>query len=418
MKTQLPPMYSERWTSASELAIACNNNTSFFFATPTQTMFAEGVRSRLPQSSRMTNTSNLPQQAREFLQQQMQNYWCPTLLVGAIPFDDSAAVNLFVPDRLHRAQPLTNPAAVSGLGVARPSQSIAIPDPTTYQENVAQGLALIDQSELLKVVLSRSLELSFSDDIDFGQLIGNLANSNRHGYTYLIDLVDAIDSPPSQLSQASSVPPHKLIGASPELLVRRRGLKVEANPLAGSVALSGDPDRDSQQAYALLNSKKDRYEHAVVVEAVTNALRPFCDYLNVPSIPSIIETDTMMHLSTQIKGNLHDPEICALSVALALHPTPAVCGAPPEQAYDAIKTIESFSRRYFTGMVGWMDDHGDGEWAVTIRCGEARGRCLRLYAGAGVVAGSSPAKELAETSAKLRTMLKALGLNDLLEVSV
>ncbi|NJN61048.1 MAG: isochorismate synthase [Coleofasciculaceae cyanobacterium RL_1_1] len=414
-------MYSERWASASELATACNDDTSFFLATPTQTLFAEGIRARLPNSSSAIDTSDLPQRAREFLQQQMQNYWCPTLLVGAIPFDDSAAINLFVPGCLHRAQPLTSPAAVSGLGLSCPSRSVAIPDPATYQDNVVQALAQIDQSELLKVVLSRSLELSFPDAIDFGQLIGNLTNSNRHGYTYLIDLAEALDRDASLTSAVTGTSPghtpHKLIGASPELLIRRRGLQVEANPLAGSVALTGDPERDCQQAYALLNSKKDRHEHAVVVEAVADALHPFCDDLDVPPIPSIIETDTMMHLSTQIRGNLRNPEICALSVALALHPTPAVCGAPPNRAYDAIQAIESFSRRYFTGMVGWMDDRGDGEWAVTIRCGEARGRCLRLYAGAGVVAGSSPEKELAETSAKLRTMLKALGLTDLLEVA-
>lgn len=403
MNTSLTPTYSQCWTNASQLASACNEDTSFFLATPTQTFFAEGIRAQLPPISNLTSAGDLPQRAREFLQQQAQSYWWPTLLVGAIPFDSSAAVNLFIPDRLHRTEPLSSSELPTYLDFSSPCQLTTVPEPARYLDSVEQALVQIEQSELLKVVLSRSLELSFADPIDFGQLMGNLARSNRHGYTYLIDLANS--------------PSHKLIGASPELLVRRRGMHVEANPLAGSAPLTGNPARDRQQAQALLNSDKDRREHAVVVEAVADALRPFCDGLDVPKIPSIVETDSMMHLSTQVRGVLRDRDTCALSLALALHPTPAVCGAPLQQAYNAIHDLEPFARRYFTGMVGWMDDRGDGEWAVTIRCGEAQDRRLRLYAGAGVVAGSSAEKELAETSAKFRTMLKALGLANLLEVA-
>lgn len=161
----------------------------------------------------------------------------------------------------------------------------------------------------------------------------------------------------------------------------------------------------------MLSSAKDLHEHAVVADAVAAALRPFCRTLDVPEKPSLIKTETMWHLSSVIKGELSDPSVTALELAAALHPTPAVCGTPTDLAREAILSIEPFDRDFFTGMVGWCDDAGDGEWIVTIRCAEAEERSLRLYAGAGVVAGSKPEDELQETSAKFRTMLRAMGVN-------
>lgn len=119
----------------------------------------------------------------------------------------------------------------------------------------------------------------------------------------------------------------------------------------------------------------------------------------------------MWHLSTELKGELTDLSVSSLELAAALHPTPAVCGTPTNAAKEAIKQIEPFDRGFFTGMVGWCDADGDGEWVVTIRCAEAEEHALRLYAGAGIVAGSKPEEELAETSAKFRTMLLAMGMN-------
>ncbi|MED2933316.1 chorismate-binding protein, partial [Bacillus wiedmannii] len=157
---------------------------------------------------------------------------------------------------------------------------------------------------------------------------------------------------------------------------------------------------------------KDLHEHAVVVEAVAAALRPYCHTLHVPEKPSVIHSEAMWHLSTEVKGELKDPNTTSLELAIALHPTPAVCGTPMEEAREAIQKIEPFDREFFTGMLGWSDLNGDGEWIVTIRCAEVQENTLRLYAGAGVVAESKPEDELAETSAKFQTMLKALGLRD------
>ena len=127
-----------------------------------------------------------------------------------------------------------------------------------------------------------------------------------------------------------------LIGASPELLVSRNGMQVISNPLAGSRPRSEDPVEDKRRAEELLSSPKDLHEHAVVVEAVAAALRPYCHTLHVPEKPSVIHSEAMWHLSTEVKGELKDPNTSSLQLAIALHPTPAVCGTPMEKAREAI----------------------------------------------------------------------------------
>ena len=131
--------------------------------------------------------------------------------------------------------------------------------------------------------------------------------------------------------------------------------------------------------------------------------------------PSILETPTLFHLSTLMVGELIDPRVSSLDLALKLHPTPAVCGFPTALARTMVDELEAFDRGFFTGLVGWCDHTGDGRWAVSLRCGEVRERSVSLYAGAGVVVGSKPARELAETEAKLEPMLRALGVRPLEE---
>jgi isochorismate synthase len=118
----------------------------------------------------------------------------------------------------------------------------------------------------------------------------------------------------------------------------------------------------------------------------------------------------MWHLSTEVRGRLRDPAVCALQLATALHPTPAVCGTPTDVAMSTIRELEGFDRGFYAGLVGWSDVTGDGEWVVTIRCGEVEDRRIRMFAGAGIVADSDAEDELRETTAKLRTVLAALGL--------
>ncbi|KFM84647.1 isochorismate synthase DhbC [Bacillus paralicheniformis] len=383
---------------ADQLLKEYQAGASFFFSSPERTILAEGVLASVSQ----TEEQSLAQRAAEVLKKARENGQKNPMVVGAVPFDDAKPAQLTVPVEAWQAGPLT--CEEDGKEEPEPALYLydieQIPSPEAYMTGVRRGLAGIAAGEYSKIVLSRSLQLTSPIKVDIGQLLRNLARRNTSGYNFAVDLT----------GQSPEAPRTTLIGASPELLVSRSGFRVTANPLAGSRPRSDDPEEDRRRAAELLASPKDRHEHAVVVEAVASALKPFCRKLEVPE-PSLISTPTMWHLSTELKGELTDLSVSSLELAAALHPTPAVCGTPTNAAKEAIKQIEPFDRGFFTGMVGWCDADGDGEWVVTIRCAEAEEHALRLYAGAGIVAGSKPEEELAETSAKFRTMLLAMGMN-------
>jgi isochorismate synthase len=264
---------------------------------------------------------------------------------------------------------------------------------------VREALAELAGGGLRKVVLARALDVHAS--IDVTATLGELARRDPDAYAFAMGL------PPAPDGGART-----LLGASPELLVSRMGDAVVAHPLAGSAPRSTYAAEDARRATALLASPKDRREHAFVVEAVRDALLPLCGTLTVPREPMLVRTGAMWHLGTRIAGRLADPSLTSLAIAEALHPTPAVCGTPVASALAAIRRIEPFERGFYGGAVGWCDAAGDGEWIVAIRCAEVGEDALRLYAGAGIVPGSDPEAELAETAAKSRTLLQAMGLED------
>lgn len=303
---------------------------------------------------------------------------------GVVGFDGQA--HLIVPESVSWSAP---PAA-GGPAPRRRWWLRPVPEPEEYLGAVRQALHRMETGRLSKTVLARTLEARSPRPVDVGDLVRPLLG---HGYAFAAPLPGG----------------GALIGASPELLVARRGRSVAANPLAGSAARSADPAEDRRRAERLAGSVKDLHEHRLVVEAVADALRPHCRELVVPAEPELTSTGTMWHLSTQVIGELRDPGTPVSALAAALHPTPAVCGTPAAEARRVIGELEPFDRGFYAGLVGWTDAHGDGEWAVAIRCAEVRGDTLRLYAGAGIVPGSDPERELAETSAKFRTMLAALG---------
>ncbi|ASB87043.1 isochorismate synthase DhbC [Bacillus sonorensis] len=389
---------------AEQLLHEYRTGASFFFSSPERTILAKGVFAAVPEEDG-SGLEHLSQRAAAVLRDAEQSGRKRPIIVGAVPFDNAKPAQLTVPDEVWCAGPLVFEQSVqkhSQQGMAYDIQPV--PEPEAYIRGVERGLAGIAAGDYSKIVLSRSLRLTSPEKIDIGRLLQNLAQHNTNGYTFAVDLPER--------AKEESHSARTLIGASPELLVSRTGFRVSANPLAGSRPRSDDPVEDQRRADELLASAKDRHEHAVVVQAVAAALKPFCRKLNVPAEPSLISTETMWHLSTEINGELTDLSISSLELAAALHPTPAVCGTPTDKARAAIKEIEPFDRGFFTGMVGWCDSVGDGEWVVTIRCAEAEDHALRLFAGAGIVAGSRPEDELAETSAKFRTMLLAMGLNN------
>lgn len=308
------------------------------------------------------------------------------LVTGAISFDGRDS-HLRIPDQVLWSHPLQpQPCNRCGSGDWRIT---AVPAEEDYRAAVATARERIAAGDLDKVVLARSLELISQHPISVSSLLRHLSGQGR---TFAVPVGDE----------------RVLIGASPELVVARHGQLVTSNPLAGSARSSGDPDRDRAAAAALLRSPKDRHEHDLVVQAIRKALRAHCEHLHVPT-PEVVTTPSMLHLSTTITGRLRHPAPSALELAAALHPTPAVAGSPTSAACAAIANLEPVPRGYYAGLVGWQDATGDGEWTLALRCAELTGpHSLRLFAGAGIVTDSDPDAELAETSAKFLTMLRAL----------
>lgn len=284
-------------------------------------------------------------------------------------------------------------------------QVVARPTEEEYAAGVREALARIADGRLRKVVLGRCLEVVSDPPLDPAAVVARLSVERPGKYVFSVPLGARPEDP-------------VLLGASPELLVRRTGAWVASVPLAGSAPRSADPAEDRARAEALLDSAKDLAEHAFVVEAIVSALAPACVEVDAGPRPRLLGTDTMWHLATPIRARL-DPGVpgpSALHLARLLHPTPAVGGVPVEPALAAIAEIEGSDadgggRGPLAGAVGWVDGNGDGEFAVTIRAGVLDGSRLRLFAGAGIVAGSEPDAEVRETSAKLATMARAIGLN-------
>jgi isochorismate synthase len=209
------------------------------------------------------------------------------------------------------------------------------------------------------------------------------------------------------------------IAATPERLVRRDGATVACDALAGSVARGAaftddapgrSPTGADDRATELLASGKDRREHDLVVSAIGTALRELGADVRVPTEPTIRTLRHVLHLHTPIAATLREPHH-VLELAAALHPTPAVGGTPTRIATEWIAARESVPRGWYASPVGWFDLDGNGELAVAIRSGLVTGDRAHLWAGAGIVAGSDPDRELAETDLKLRAILGALGVS-------
>ncbi len=197
------------------------------------------------------------------------------------------------------------------------------------------------------------------------------------------------------------------LGASPERLVRLEQGMVQVTCLAGSIARGDSIDEDERLGQALLDSAKDRAEHAFVVETLCQALVEAGVELEPPGRPRLLKVRNVQHLFTPLRGRARDCQ-SALDLAERLHPTPAVGGVPREVALELIREREQLDRGWYAGPLGWVDGRGEGEFAVAIRSALLEGAQATLFAGCGIVAGSDPEREYAEASLKLRPMLAAL----------
>ncbi len=310
-----------------------------------------------------------------------------SIVVGAIPFDTARPARLFVPARVEWDE--VRPA---GPGRAARPAGWSGPDDPEYRSAVAAALRGIEAGMVDKVVLARTVDLRLTDELDPAVLVAALAGANRTGYTFRVDLADGA----------------VLVGATPELVAAVDRDRLVSHPLAGTAARRDDPVADRAAARDLLTSAKNIDEHRVLVDALRESLGPVAISLHTPPGPELVATERLWHLGTRIVGRLR-PGLSVLDVAYAIHPTPAVCGTPTRTAADLIRLLEPVDRGFYAGLVGWMDSSGQGEWVLALRCARLAGHDVRLYAGAGVVAGSDPAGEHAETAAKLQTVLDALG---------
>lgn len=374
----------------------------FVFATPTGTISSKKLLENI-QFKRdsaldfVTQQQKWLKQAQQKLEQKIHETGNTELiLVGSLPFDHrdlpeisiAEAKNTYVTDGLNFTESSSKLTQV---------QATLVPQQSAYVEGVAKLVELMKTTELEKAVLARAIDLQCEQKIPVVELFYQLFQNNPEGYTF------ALAQDPKQSGW--------FMGASPELLVAKQNQYVFSNPVAGTLARRADPLEDQAQAQQLLASTKDRHEHAVVIEAIADLLTPHCDTLSIPQNPSLIKTQTVWHLATQIQGTLKDPDMHVFDLASILHPTPAVCGQPAPLARQLISELEPFNRNLFAGTMGWSDARGNGAWAVNVRCGRIFENTARLYAGAGIVEASQPTSELHETIAKFKTMLNALGLD-------
>ncbi|WP_347267829.1 isochorismate synthase [Paracoccus sp. (in: a-proteobacteria)] len=321
------------------------------------------------------------------------------LIGGALPFDRKAQDCLW---RCHRRDRAPREAApVLPGGDWRLTAEPAAPD---FARSVARALQIMAEESgsrgaLRKIVLARSILAEARAPIPVAALMARL-HADPSVTAFRVALPEGPAHPQGRT----------LCGATPELLLAKRGARVVSHPLAGSARRLADPRADRTGAEALERSDKDHREHALVVEAILDTLAPHCRELGCPEGTRLTSTRSMWHLGTRIEGRLRDGDTPSVVLASLLHPTPAVCGVPMARAAGFIKALEPVDRDFYAGAVGWCDAQGDGNWYVAIRCAEISGRQARLYAGAGIVPGSDPMAEAAETGAKFGALLAALGL--------
>ncbi len=259
-----------------------------------------------------------------------------------------------------------------------------------YTELVAEALRAIAGGAFQKVVTARSVELARSGGFDAAHVVDGLRRSH-----------------PSCTSFAVAREGAAFVGATPELLVRLAGRAVETAAVAGSAPRGRSPEEDRRLGRALAESRKEQQEHALVVRAVQDALSALCDTIAAAETPRLLRLEGIQHLETPLSARLRGDR-SLLDLVARLHPTPAVGGAPRTRALDWLEQHEALERGWYAGPVGFVDTEGGGEFCVALRCALLQGEMARLYAGAGIVAGSEPAAELRETQLKLRAMLGAL----------
>lgn len=266
----------------------------------------------------------------------------------------------------------------------------ALPNAEDWQSRVRKVTEAIAAGELDKVVLARRLDLALSATVCLPSAIATLAREY-----------------PDCFVLAFPHGPGAVLAASPELLASKRDQRLQSYALAGTARRHPSPSAASAAAAALLDSAKERHEHQLVVDAIAKGMDRLCVSRRVPAQPTVQQLRFVQHLWTPLSGVLRHG-VGLLDAVQALHPTPAVLGFPAQAARDWLSRHEESRQGHYTGVFGWIDAAGDGDGVVVLRSAYVEGRSATIWAGAGIVAGSDPASEWAETEMKMATMLEAL----------
>jgi salicylate biosynthesis isochorismate synthase len=259
-----------------------------------------------------------------------------------------------------------------------------------FASAVTRAVERIGAGELTKVVLAREVRVHAAGAIDPAPVYDGLRAGFPACFCYLV-----------------GTPELTFLGASPELLARREGQRVQTVALAGTRRRSADPSVDSHLGEQLMQSAKDREEQAIVTRRIMRTLEPVSVWVTSADEPVLVKVMNVQHLATPIRAQLAEP-LPAVEVAGLLHPTPAVGGEPRSAALPLIPALEGLDRGWYAGPIGWTDLFDDGEFCVALRCALLRGNVAHLYAGEGIVVDSDPAQELEANEAKLQALLPLL----------
>ena len=360
-------------------------NPSFILTGPNGIILANGVRAKFTKVS----------DAKDAL--------CSgtSIITGALPFNTNSDAMLHEPDTYR---------AINYFPYKQSKESPNIlswkllPISSTYNDRLIDVIRQLrdPKNPLKKVVMAREIQLITNFSWNINSVLSRLANVDPSSSIYAVNSYSKINTYNKK---------HLLVGASPELLVGRSDGTILCSPFAGSAPRSINPLLDAANASALINCKKNLYEHKLVVDMLSNKLIKLCDSIVVAEKPQLHCTKTLWHLTTPIIGRLRTKKITAIDLALALHPTPAVCGVPNCYASELIKIIEG-DRGLYAGTVGWWNNAGDGRWIVSIRCAliSLENNTVLINSGCGIVSNSELLVEFEENITKFKTIIAGLGI--------
>lgn len=259
----------------------------------------------------------------------------------------------------------------------QPGGRIVAPEDSSWRSTVEKGLEAIHSGELTKVVLARRLTASLNNEVDMFDIAASLLKTQPDCYVFAVN---------------------GLVGASPELLLSLDAGELKSTPLAGSAVFDDGS----------LATTKMAQEHSIAADSVADAL-VLSGVSYERAEPEILDVGTIQHLATRFTGQVGAGTSFA-DLLPQLHPTAAVAGTPRPAAMSLIRRVEGNTRGRYSGPVGWFNRAGNCEFALALRCGFVTGNQVELHSGAGIVAGSEPGAELAETWWKLQPMAEALDL--------